>query len=221
DRREGEALLGRDDDRARDGRERPRVLALAVVRHEFVDLPADHGPLVRRLALADPALERIPVEAGARRLGLLALRLVVAVGAAGITEDLELHEAIDVLGRKSGLIELDAELLDAPRRYRDHGYVRVPDRQVPVNRGVFGLSPPVGAGPGRNTTDRRSPRGLDVYFCGHERRVREACDGGDAVDAELVTLLHQHRDEIRRHFDVVVESLQRQMATPEELRGLR
>src|SRR6266566_5493007 len=164
DRREGEALLGRDDDRARDGRERPRVLALAVVRHEFVDLPADHGPLVRRLALADPALERIPVDAGARRLGLLALRLVVAVGAAGITEDLELHEAIDVLGRKSGLIELDAELLDAPRRYRDHGYVRVPDRQVPVNRGVFGLSPPVGTGPGGNTTDRRSPEGSMSTF---------------------------------------------------------
>ena len=41
------------------------------------------------------------------------------------------------------------------------------------------------------------------------------------MDAELVTLLHQHRDEIRRHFEVVVESLQAQMATAEELRALR
>src|SRR5262249_356739 len=158
DRREGEALLGRDDDRARDGRERPRVLALAVVRHELVDLPADHGPLVRRFALADPALERIPVDAGARRLGLLALPLGVAVGPAVITEDLDLHEAMDVLGRESRLVDLDAELLDAPRRYRDHGDDRVAARQVPVNRGVFGRSPPVGAGPAGNTTDRRCPR---------------------------------------------------------------
>ena len=41
------------------------------------------------------------------------------------------------------------------------------------------------------------------------------------MDAELVTLLHQHRDEIRRHFDGVLESLQAQMATAEEIRALR
>jgi len=41
------------------------------------------------------------------------------------------------------------------------------------------------------------------------------------VDDDLVTLLHRHRDEIRRHFDVVVESLRAQMATAEELRAVR
>jgi len=41
------------------------------------------------------------------------------------------------------------------------------------------------------------------------------------VDDELVTLLHQHRDEIRRHFDVVVEALRAEMATAEELRAVR
>src|SRR5262245_27625073 len=166
-RRKGEALLGGDDHGAWNGGQRPGVLALAVVRDELVDLPSDHRPLVSRLALADPALERIPVDAGARRLGLLALRLVVTVGAAGIAEDFELHQAIDVLGRQPGLVKLDTELLDAPRRYRDHGFVRVPERQVLVNRGVFGLWPPVGACANEHTTDRLWPGKARVYFCGH------------------------------------------------------
>jgi len=41
------------------------------------------------------------------------------------------------------------------------------------------------------------------------------------VDDDLANLLHRHRDEIRRHFDVVVESLRAQMATAEELRAVR
>src|SRR3989442_14076527 len=54
-------------------------------------------------------------------------------------------------------------------------------------------------------------------LAGRPRSVRWCPD----VDDELVTLLHQHRDEIRRHFDVVVEALRAEMATAEELRAVR
>jgi len=61
-RREGEALLGGDDDRARDGGQGARVLAVAVVADQLVDLAADDRTLVGSLALADPLLEGLPVD---------------------------------------------------------------------------------------------------------------------------------------------------------------
>ena len=54
----------------------------------------------------------------------------VAVGA-GIAEDFELHEAIDVLRGESGLVELDTELLDAARGHGDHGRVTLPGSANP------------------------------------------------------------------------------------------
>jgi len=88
DGREGEALLRGDDDRAGNGGERRRVLALAIVGDQLVDLAADDRPLVGRLALADPLLETVPVDARPVHPALLC-RLVLR--APRIAEDLELH----------------------------------------------------------------------------------------------------------------------------------
>ena len=88
DRGEGESLLRGDDDGPRDRGQGRRVFALSVVRHELVDLPADDRPLVRGLALADPLLETVPVDAGPvhpRLLGRLVGRTT------GVAQDLELH----------------------------------------------------------------------------------------------------------------------------------
>ncbi len=117
-RGEGEALLGRDDDRARDGGERARVLAVAVVVHQLVDLPADDRTLVGGLALADPLFEGFPVHPRPVRAGLaLAGGLHVI---AAVAEHLELDQSVDVLRGERRLEELDAELLHAVRGNRDH-----------------------------------------------------------------------------------------------------
>src|SRR5437773_486907 len=120
DRGEREALFRGDDHGARDRGQRRRVLALAVVRGELVDLLADDGALVRGLALADSFLEAVPVHSRPRaaRFGRFRLRLRAVPG---ISEHFELHESVDVFGGESGLVELHAELLDAACRDGDHG----------------------------------------------------------------------------------------------------
>src|SRR5437773_1725654 len=70
--------------------------------------------------------------------GLAGLGLRVAVHVVrDVAEDLEFHQAIDVLGREASLVELDSELFHAARRHSDHRRDTVTDRQTPVNRGVF------------------------------------------------------------------------------------
>src|SRR5262245_48185840 len=117
-RREREPPLGGDDDRPGNGRERARVLALPIIRHELVDLPADDRPLVSRLALADSLLESIPVDA---RTGLVPPLRGLLTGTTRVAEDLEFHQPVDVLGRESCLVELHTELLHAARRHGNHG----------------------------------------------------------------------------------------------------
>src|SRR6266480_2471421 len=135
DRSEGEPLLGGDDDGAGDRGQRPGVLALPVVHDELVDLPPNDRPLVGGLALADPLLQHVPVHPRARARAALLRRFFLR--AAGVAEHLELHEPVDVLGRKAGLIELHPELLYASRRDSNHWAVTLTDMQTPVNRGIF------------------------------------------------------------------------------------
>jgi hypothetical protein len=70
-----------------------------------------------------------------------------------VTQDLELHEPVDVLGRKRRLEELDAELFHAVRGNRDHEAIRLRgdglcsggtggtlvEAQTPVNMYLFGF----------------------------------------------------------------------------------
>ena len=77
--REGEAPLRGDDHGAGNGGERRGVLALAVVGDQLVDLAPDDRALVGRLALADPPLETVPVDARAGG-GLRLARLRAAWG---------------------------------------------------------------------------------------------------------------------------------------------
>src|SRR5207244_10941318 len=111
-------LFRGDDDGARDRGQGRGVLAVTVVGHQLVDLAADDGPLIGGLALADPLLERVPVDARAVHPRLLR-RLVL--GTPGVAEDLELHQAVDIFGGKAGLVELDAELFHTARRAGTHG----------------------------------------------------------------------------------------------------
>jgi hypothetical protein len=134
DRREGEPLLGGDDHGAGDRGQRARVLALAIVRGELVDLAPDDRTLVRGFALADAPLEAVPVDPRPPRRPPLRL---LDLGPTGIAEDLELYQPVDVLRGKPRLIELDTELLDAPCGYRDHRADTLTDPQTPVNRGIF------------------------------------------------------------------------------------
>ena len=110
------------------------VYAVSIVAATIGDLAPDDRPLVGRLALADPPLEAVPVDA--RAGGCLRLALLGRPGAAGVAEDLELDEAIDVLDRQAGLVELHPELLHAVRGDGDHA-PNVVDPQVSVNRGFF------------------------------------------------------------------------------------
>src|SRR5262252_3189282 len=116
---EGEALLGRNDDRARDGREGARVLAIPVVADELVDLAADDRALVGCLAFANPLLEGFPVDA--RAIAALALRC------RGRGPDSELDQPIDVLRRKGSLEELHAKLFHAVRGNGDHQFLHLSD----------------------------------------------------------------------------------------------
>src|SRR3989441_3928557 len=133
---EGEPLLGGDDDRAGDRGQRPGVLALLVVRHQLVDLPADDRPLIGGLAFGDPLLEHVPVHPRPRARAAL-LRCLLR--SARIAEHFELHEPVDVLCREAGLVELHPELLYPTRGDSNHRPATVLDLQTPVNRGIFGL----------------------------------------------------------------------------------
>src|SRR2546428_534084 len=106
-RREGEALLGGDDDRAGNGGQRARVLAVAVVADQLVDLAADDRPLIRSLALADPFLEGFPVDPRA----VPPLGLGGRSGRARVAQDLELDQTIDILGPEGSLKKIHTELL--------------------------------------------------------------------------------------------------------------
>ena len=114
-RGEGEALLGGDDDRAGDRGQGARVLAVAIVADQLVDLPADDRALVGGLALADPLLERFPVHARAVR-ALLAL--AGGLVRTSVPEHLELDQPVDILGGERRLKEFDPELLHAVRGNR-------------------------------------------------------------------------------------------------------
>jgi hypothetical protein len=135
-RGEGEALLGGDDDGAGNGGQRSRLLAVAVVADQLVDLATDHRALIGRLALADALFEHFPVHAGA--VGALGLRGGGVL--AGIAEDLELHQAVDVLGGERRLEELDPELFHPMRGNRDHSpsYLRRGNSAC-AGRGVWEL----------------------------------------------------------------------------------
>ena len=117
---EAEALLGGDDDGAGDGGELAGLPALAEVGDELLDLPADHRALVGVRGLADPPLEDLPVHP---RPGDPALGLVL--GEPAVAQDLELDEPVDLAGREGGLVEFDAELLDAVGGDADHRRARL------------------------------------------------------------------------------------------------
>src|SRR5499433_245057 len=121
---EGEALLRRNDDRARDGREGARVFAIPIVADELVDLAANDRALVGCLAFADPLLEGFPVDT--RAIAALALRCRRR-GRARVAQDLELNQPIDVLRRKGSLEELHAKLLHAVRGNGDHQFLHLSD----------------------------------------------------------------------------------------------
>src|SRR3989442_859480 len=89
-----------------------------------------------RLAFADPPLEHVPVDPRTVHPAFLG-RLVRR--AAGVAQDLELHQPVDIFGRKSGFVELDAELLHTARRDSNHRCESLTDRQTPVNRGVLAV----------------------------------------------------------------------------------
>src|SRR5437870_3065405 len=139
DRGEGEPLLGGDDDCAGDRGQRPGVLALLVVRHQLVDLPADDRPLIGGLAFGDPLLEHVPVHPRPRARAAL-LRCLLR--SARIAEHFELHEPVDVLCREAGLVELHPELLYPTRGDSNHRPATLLDLQTLVNRGIFGLQRP-------------------------------------------------------------------------------
>src|SRR2546427_1604679 len=139
DRGEGEPLLGGDDDRAGDRRQRPGVLALFVVRHQLVDLPAEDRPLLGGPAFRDPLLEHVPVHPRPRARAAL-LRCLLR--SARIAEHFELHEPVDVLCREAGLVELHPELLYPTRGDSNHRPATLLDLQTLVNRGIFGLQRP-------------------------------------------------------------------------------
>jgi hypothetical protein len=113
---EGEALLRRDDHRTGDGGQGARILAVLVVPDELVDLAANDRPLIRSLAFADALLEGLPVHP----------RTVAPLGfgwggrRARIAQDLELDQAVYILGREGSLEEFHTELLHAVRGDGDH-----------------------------------------------------------------------------------------------------
>ena len=120
-RGEGEALLGGDDHRAGNGGQRAGVLAVAVVGDQLVDLAADHRALVRGLALGDALLQHLPVHTRAARCSLGRGRHLGPC----VTQHFELHQTVDVLGRKRSLEEFHSELLHPVRGNCDHEPVRL------------------------------------------------------------------------------------------------
>jgi hypothetical protein len=118
DGREGELLVARDDDGARDGRQVSRLAALLVVLHEFVDLAADDVALVRLLARRNPALQQVPVDLrhGASALAASDRRLVLFA----VAQHLETDQLVDVARRERRLVELNAELLHSNGRNTNH-----------------------------------------------------------------------------------------------------
>ena len=115
-RGELQPAVGNEQDASRNGRQRARVRALEVVRHELFDLLLDDRPLVGMLGSRDPLLQKLPVDAAGGLLLLAPGRLAARTEG----KDLEPDEGLQVHPREKGLIEADAELVQSERGNGEH-----------------------------------------------------------------------------------------------------